>query len=159
MMCAGAFFFFFLFSPNCVFLKFCQFVPSNQQIQQNFSSRNHILPKFSNFFLLSKQQNLLGSKNYGCVVFSFFLLLESLEMARLIGCCLVDLGELLDQWWLPTRYLKFQVGQVSKIPRKIKNSWVQVCKASFKSKSYNCINIYFSSTLLETNSNKIHFII
>jgi len=30
------------------------------------------------------------------VVFSFFLLLESLEMARLIGCCLVDLGELLD---------------------------------------------------------------
>jgi hypothetical protein len=46
--------------------------------------------------LSTKQQNLLGNKNYGCVVFSFFLLLESLEMAKLIGRCLVDLGELLD---------------------------------------------------------------
>jgi hypothetical protein len=38
--------------------------------------------------LLSKRQNLLGNKNYGCVVFSFFLLLESLEMARLLGVAL-----------------------------------------------------------------------
>ncbi len=36
---------------------------------------------------------------------------------------------------------------------------VEVCKASFKSKSYNCIHIYFLGSLLQTNSNKVHFII